>query len=98
MSVKAVREPATGIPAETFHALEEKVYRTIELLKSARVARAAAERDIARVREQMELKQDEIGSLRSQMVALRREREEVRTRIEKMLAQIEALTADESAG
>ena len=99
MSVKAVREPATtGIPAETFHALEEKVYRTIELLKSARVARAAAERDVARVREQLGSKQDEIGSLRSQMVALRREREEVRTRIEKMLAQIEALTADESAG
>jgi len=32
------------------------------------------------------------------MVGLRREREEVRTRVEKMLDQIEALNAEESAG
>jgi hypothetical protein len=32
------------------------------------------------------------------MIALRKEREEVRTRVEKMLKQIDELTAEESAG
>jgi len=33
--------------------------------------------------------------MRAELVALRREREEVRTRVEKMLGQIESLTAEE---
>jgi chromosome segregation ATPase len=80
-----------------FKSLEEKVLRTIELLKSAREARAAAERDAARLREQLNEREEEADTLRHELVALRREREEVRTRVEKMLGQIEALTAEESA-
>ncbi len=51
MSVKAVRELSTEISPDEFHSLEEKVYRTIELLKTAREAKAAAERDVQRLRE-----------------------------------------------
>ena len=36
--------------------------------------------------------------MRQELVGLRREREEVRTRVEKMLDQIEALNSEESAG
>ena len=98
MSSKAVREFAPEISADDFHALEEKVYRTIELLKNAREAKAAAERDAARVREQLELREEEFESLRSEVIHLRKEREEVRTRVEKMLRQIDELTAGESEG
>jgi chromosome segregation ATPase len=96
MSVKAALIPE--ISADEFHSLEEKVYKTIELLKSARDAKSAAERDTARVREQLEIREEEVDSLKSEVIALRKEREEVRTRVEKMLKQIDELTAEESAG
>ncbi len=96
MAVKAIRESVTPLRGDDFHSLEEKVYRAIESLKAARAAKEAAERDVARVRQQMADRADELGSLRHEMVVLRREREEVRARVEKLLKQIEALTADES--
>jgi septal ring factor EnvC (AmiA/AmiB activator) len=91
--VETAPVPATA----DFKSLEEKVLRTIELLKSAREAKAAAERDAARLREQLNQREEEVDALRQELVGLRREREEVRTRVEKMLGQIEALTAEESA-
>ena len=96
MSLKAVREFSPEVSSDDFHSLEEKVYRTIELLKAARDAKAAAERDASRLREQLELREEEIESLRSEMIGLRKEREEVRGRVEKMLRQIDELTAEES--
>jgi chromosome segregation ATPase len=86
------------ISADEFHSLEEKIYKTIELLKSAREGKSAAERDVVRMREQLELREEEIDSLKTEVIALRKEREEVRTRVEKMLKQIDDLTAEESAG
>jgi len=89
---------ATSAPSTAdFKSLEEKVLRTIELLKSARDAKAAAERDAFRLREQLNEREEEVDTLRQELVALRRDREEVRTRVEKMLGQIEALTSEESA-
>jgi hypothetical protein len=93
MSGNALRE-ASEVPADNLHSLEEKIYRTIELLKSARDAKAAAERDLSRLREQLELREEELESLRTENVALRREREEVRGRVEKLLGQIDALTQE----
>lgn len=96
MAVKAIRESVSPIRAGDFESLEQKVYRAIESLKAAKAARDAAERDVARVRQQMADRAGELGSLRHEIVALRREREEVRGRVEKLLKQIEALTAEES--
>jgi uncharacterized coiled-coil DUF342 family protein len=95
MSVKAP-ELSTTISADEFHALEEKVYRTIELLKTAREGRAAAERDVSRLRQQLEESEEEVETIRTQIVALRKEREDVRGRVEKMLKQIDLLTESES--
>ncbi len=81
-----------------FRSLEEKILRTIELLKSAREAKAVAERDAARLREQLNESEEEVDTMRQELVTLRREREEVRARVEKMLGQIEALTLEETAG
>ncbi len=81
-----------------FKSLEEKILRTIELLKSAREAKAAAERDASRLRGQLNEREEEVEAMRQELVGLRREREEVRTRVEKMLDQIEALNSQESAG
>lgn len=89
-------ETATVSPAD-FQSLEEKVLRTIELLKVAREAKATAERSAARLREQLNEREEEFDALRAELVALRKEREEVRTKVEKMLGQIESMTAEESA-
>ena len=77
-----------------FKSLEEKILRTIELLKSAREGKAAAERDASRLREQLNEREEEVETMRQELVGFRREREEVRTRVEKMLDQIEALAGE----
>jgi predicted nucleic acid-binding Zn-ribbon protein len=98
MSVKAAEEVSTQVPADDFQALEEKIYRTIELYKTAREGRAAAERDVQRLREQIEEREEELEGLRKEVIALRKEREEVRGRVEKMLRQIEAISEEAVAG
>jgi uncharacterized coiled-coil DUF342 family protein len=97
MSVNAVEQVSAQVPADDFHALEEKVYRTIELYKAAREARAAAERDVQRLREQVEEREEEIDTMRKEMISLRKEREEVRARVEKMLRQIDAISEEAAA-
>lgn len=94
MSARALPELESNISADDFHALEEKIYKTIELLKSAREAKAIAERDAARVREQLEEREEQIETLKGQVVTLRKEREEVRGRVEKIVKQIDSLMAE----
>ncbi len=98
MSVKAVRdlenETEKLVASEDFPALEQKIYKTIELLKSAREAKAAAERDAGRLRDQLEQREEELEMLRSAVVSLRKEREEVRSRVEKMLKQVDLMVTE----
>lgn len=96
MSVKAETELAFEGSTNEFVSLEEKIYRTIELLKTAREGKAAAERDLARVREQLEAREEETDSLKAEVIALKRDREEVKSRVEKMLGQMDALISNES--
>ena len=84
---------ALEIPADDFQALEEKVYRTVEMLKSAREAKALAERNVLRMREQLDARDEELQTLKREMVKLRKDREEVRARVEKMMRQIEDVAA-----
>ena len=96
MSVRMAEGVSAQVPADDFQVLEEKVYRTSELYKSAREARAAAERDVQRVRQQLEEREEEAEGLRREMVRLRKEREEIRARVEKMLAQIESISEEQA--
>ena len=96
MSVKAAEGLSAQVPGDDFLALEEKVYRTIELYKSAREARSVAERDSQRLRQQLEERGEELDSLRREMVRLRKEREEIRGRVEKMLGQIESISEEQA--
>ena len=80
MSLKAVEEVASQVPADDFQALEDKVYRTIELYKAAREGKATAERDVQRLRQQLEEREEQSEQLRREMVQLRKDREEVRAR------------------
>lgn len=77
--------------ASDFHQLEEKIYRTIELLKAARAQKAAAEQELATVRELLETQSTETEAVRKQLQALQQERSEVRTRVEKLLGDVDAI-------
>ena len=97
MTLRVAEEVSTQVPADDFQALEDKIYRTIELYKSAQEARATAERDVKRLREQLEEREEEVDMLRRESINLRKEREEIRARIEKMLLQIDHITAEQAA-
>ena len=91
MALNAVEQVADQVPADDFQALEDKIYRTIEMYKAARQAQATAERDAQRLRQQMEDREEELVKLRREAVQLKKEREEIRGRVEKMLQQIESI-------
>jgi chromosome segregation ATPase len=91
MASNAVEPVSDQVPADDFQALEEKIYRTIEMYKAARQAQASAERDAQRLRQQMEDREEELVRLRRETVQLKKEREDIRGRVEKMLTQIESL-------
>jgi translation initiation factor 2B subunit (eIF-2B alpha/beta/delta family) len=91
MPLNAVERVSEQVPADDFDALEEKVYRTIEMYKAARQAQAAAERDAQRFRQQLDQRDEEVSNLRRETVQLKKEREEIRSRVEKMLEQIESI-------
>src|ERR1700731_1992110 len=97
MSVKTVEEVSAQVPPEDFQALEDKIYRTIELYKSAQEARATAERDVKRLREQLEEREEEVDSLRRETVGLRKEREHIRARVAKMLSHSDHITEEQAA-
>jgi chromosome segregation ATPase len=84
-------EATEQVPVDEFQALEERVYRTIELYKAARNAQATAERDAQRLREQLEERDEQLITLRREAVQLKKEREEIRGRVEKMLEQIDSI-------
>ena len=88
-----VQEQQIGLmPAsDGFLALEEKVFRTIEMYKTARQARLQAEREAQQLREQMILRDAEVESLRRDLSNLHQERDQVRSRVEKMLQQMDTL-------
>jgi peptidoglycan hydrolase CwlO-like protein len=91
MALNAVERVAEQVPADDFQALEEKIYRTIEKYKAARQAQGAAERDVQRLRQQLDERGEEIATLRRETVQLKKEREEIRGRVERMLEQIESI-------
>src|SRR5450755_2467576 len=91
MALNAIEQVAEQVPADDFQALEDKIYRTIEMYKAARQAQTLAERDAQRMRQQMEDREEELVKLHREAVQLKKEREEIRGRVEKMLQQIETI-------
>jgi hypothetical protein len=72
------------ISVDEFQALEQKVLRAVEIVKREREARAAAEAEVASLREQL-------AAQTSTANTLNQEREVVRQRVEKMLQQMDEL-------
>lgn len=97
MALNAVEQVTEQIPADDFQTLEEKIYRTIERYKSARQAQIAAEREAQRLRQQLDERDDQLIALRREAVQLKKEREEIRGRVEKMLEQIDSIAEERAS-
>jgi hypothetical protein len=93
---------SSGIGVDEFQALEQKVLRAVEIVKREREARAAAEAEVAALREQiaaqagdaqsrLQAAEHERAAAESQIVALTQDRDAVRQRVEKMLQQMDEL-------
>ncbi len=82
---------SSGISADEFQALEQKVLRAVEIVKKEREARAAAEAEIDSLREQLAIYQSNARAAETELNTLNKERDQVRARVEKMLQQMDEL-------
>lgn len=78
---------------DTFSALEQRVVRAIELLNREREQRAATEKQLEDLREQMEAQHKHSAELRREIDELQNERNTVRTRVERLMASLDAIEA-----
>ena len=82
---------ALALSADEFSALEDRIRRAVGQLKQERQARAAAEERAAQAEAQLHEQAPQLAQLQKEIDALRAEREHVRQRVERLLAQLDAL-------
>lgn len=81
----------TTISVDEFQALEQRVMRTVDLIRSEREARASAETELAAMKELLDVASAENTSLTAELNALKNEREQVKGRVDAMLKQLDDL-------
>ncbi len=77
--------------SDEFQALEQKVLRAVEIVRREREARAAAEAEIAVLRQQLDALTGASNIAQTQITTLNQECDTVRLRVEKMLQQMDEL-------
>jgi septal ring factor EnvC (AmiA/AmiB activator) len=80
-----------ALSSSDFSALEERVARTVQLVKTERQARAAAEQRAESLDAQLSEQQTVVKSLQEEVRALNAERDQVRQRVDRLLSQLDAL-------
>ena len=91
MSSIAEHPPEMTKAADDFQALEERVLRTVELLKGERELRFSVEQHASRLAHRVEEQAAQVAQLEEQLAGLQKERDTVRTRIDRLLKQIDEL-------
>ena len=82
---------ATGISVDEFQALEQRVLRTVELIRAEREARANAESELAALKELLDHASSENTALTDEVAALKQERGQIKGRVDTMLKQLDEL-------
>lgn len=82
---------ALAVSADDFSALEQRIVRTVELVKNERKARIEAEHRAATAEAKLEEQSPAVQSLQEEIRTLRAERDQVRQRVERLLSQLDAL-------
>jgi len=80
-----------ALSSTDFSALEERVARTVKLVKTEREARAAAERRAESLDTQLSEQLTLVKTLQEEIRTLNAERDQVRERVEKLLSQLDSL-------
>jgi septal ring factor EnvC (AmiA/AmiB activator) len=91
MSSLAEHPPEMAMSTDDFQALEERVLRTVQLLKGERELRFSVEQHAARLSNRVEEQAAHVAQLEEQLSNLQKERDAVRQRIERLLKQIDEL-------
>ena len=85
-------EPGTlALSLDDFSSLEDRILRAVNLVKRERLARAAAEERAAQAEAKLHEQEQLTEQVHKEINALRVERDHVRQRVEKLLAQLDAL-------
>ncbi|MBT9332458.1 hypothetical protein [Paracidobacterium acidisoli] len=93
MSTLALQDAQLPIAADDFNELEQRVLRAVELLKAERQARAAAEQNSATLQLLLDEQSTELSRTQDQVRTLEKERDVVRQRVERLLTQLDEITA-----
>jgi chromosome segregation ATPase len=82
---------ALTVSADDFSALEDRIIRAVEMVKRERQGRAAAEERAQHSESELRSMAPRIEALEREISMLKQERDHVRTRVEKLLTQLDAL-------
>ncbi len=82
---------ALTVSADDFQALEERVLRAVDKVKRERLGRIAAEDRAADAEAKLHEQAPRIEQLEKELHALKSERDHVRQRVERLLAQLDSL-------
>ena len=80
-----------ALSLDDFSSLEERILRAVNLVKRERLARAAAEERATQAEARLNEQGPVIDQLQKEIAALHAERDHVRQRVEKLLAQLDTL-------
>lgn len=80
-----------SLSTKDFSALEDRIVRAVELVKRERQARGIAEERAAKAEAQLGEQSPVVDQLREEVRTLRAERDQVRQRVERLLAQLDSL-------
>lgn len=83
---------------DAFQKLEDKVLRVAEILKKTREENRALEEELKEHKSGTKEDSKRVTALEKENESLRRERDEVRARVEKIIRQIDVLTTPEAEG
>lgn len=93
MSTLALNDAELNVTADDFNALEQRVLRTVELLKKEREARATAEQNATTLQQLLDEQSAQLNQSQEQVKAFEQERETVRQRVERLLHQLDEISA-----
>ena len=93
MSTLALENAELNLAADDFSALEQRVLRTVELLRKEREARATAEQNATTLQQLLDEQSAQLTKVQDQVKAFEQERETVRQRVERLLGQLDEISA-----
>ena len=85
-------------PIDAFQKLEEKLLRVAEILKRAHEEKRALQQELDEWKSGSKEEGKRVSTLEKELESLRKERDEVRARVEKIIQQIDVLTSPEAGG